>query len=158
MNSTPTIRPRHALRWVLSVGLVFVVVVGMGLRMARRQADGRWYSLVSHWNEEWDHSGVLQRIGPQLAVFHPGSGMNPEGFVVVARQGKIFSDTSGHNMFRGWRQATRGGGGMCTLVLRQERSFFGSSIEARMSGCTSMQVESARAVLAELGIEVVVVP
>ena len=46
MEPTPTPRGRHALRWVLGVGLVFVVVVGMALQVARGMADKRWESVV----------------------------------------------------------------------------------------------------------------
>ena len=42
MHPTPTTRSHHALRWVLGVGLVFVVVVGMAWHVTQPRADERW--------------------------------------------------------------------------------------------------------------------
>ena len=39
MQPTPTTQGRHALRWVLGVALVFVVVVGIGLQVARHASS-----------------------------------------------------------------------------------------------------------------------
>ena len=58
MNHTPTTRPRHALRWVLGVRLVFVVVVGVALQLARRRADERWQSGVESKHPD-DSQNVL---------------------------------------------------------------------------------------------------
>lgn len=158
MNPTPHTQHRHALRWVLGVGLVFVVVVALTLQVVRRRADERWGSLVMHWNEEWLRNGVLQRVGPQLPVVQQGSDMEPIWGLLFAGQVSTCSDTSDGNMFRGWRQATRSGSGMCALVLRQERNFFGSIIVARMSGGEPEQIEAVRTILAAVDVDLVVEP
>ena len=53
MQSARKTRGRYALRWVLGVGLVFVVVVGMGLQLARVRAEEQWEIAVTGCNNDW---------------------------------------------------------------------------------------------------------
>ena len=62
MEPTPTTRGRHALRWVLSVGLVFVVVVGIALQVARSRADERWDRIIQHRDKSLQHGAVWGRV------------------------------------------------------------------------------------------------
>ena len=121
MQPTPTTRDRHTLRWVLGVGLVFVVVSAMALQMARRQADERWVSVVAHWDESLQRDAGWGRV---LEGF-------PFGYALARFGGQ--TETLGGNVFRAWRQS-RWECQWFTLVLRQERSLFGSNTEGRMSG------------------------
>lgn len=136
MSATPTTRDRHALRWVLCVGLVFVVVVGMGLQAAQRRADERWADVMSHCEEK-------------------GMGVSDYRMFHVPGIHKSFSETRGGNIFREWRQ---GQWVRSTIVLRQERSLFGSSLEVHMSGGMPWQVDVVRDTFAGVDVEVVVEP
>ncbi len=151
------VRGRHAQRWMLGVGLVFVVVVGMALQAAQRRAGERWYKVVTHWNEEVYEHEVLG-IMPAFDVAGLPPAMLPNPFTITTMtHGNYFSDTSGGNIFRSWRQS-RWEGYTCTLALRQERGFFGSSTEARMTGGESALVDAARDVFSAVDIELVVEP
>ena len=136
MEPAPNTKGRHALRWVLSVGLVFVVVVGMALQMAQSRADERWVSVLSHCQER--------------ELFFADH-MVPTGHGVI----RPFFETRGGNIFRAWRQ---GKWVLNSIVLRQERNFFGSNIEARVHRGFSEQVAAIRAVLAAVDVELVVEP
>ena len=70
MQPTPTTRDRHALRWVLGAGLVFVVVSGMALQVARERADEQWRRVVAHWEETW----LPFDLGPSWSGFRMGEG------------------------------------------------------------------------------------
>ena len=145
---TPTTRHRHALPWVLGVGLAFVVVVGMALQTARRRADEGWKSVVTPWEEEWQRSGFVLHGGRQAVEWAT------TGFLLE-------TETRGGNVFRAWREDQWEGQTLAqtfTLVLRQERNFFGSSIEARLSGGAPRLVEIVRTSFAEVGVDLVVVP
>ena len=80
MHPTPTTRHRHALRWVLGVGLVFVVVVGMALQVARRRAEERWNLIVDHWLDNrtsflvvaLEHHNEMKFDLQTLEVVNPG--------------------------------------------------------------------------------------
>ena len=151
MNAASTTRPRHALRWVLGVGLVFVVVVGMALHVVRRRADERWESVLTRWDKAWPSSG------------NRGFWMNPsEG---RSRYSRVFDLTElldasqqGGNILRGNRRVLYLMEGGVTLDLGQERSHFSSRIDARLSRAKPDQVEAARAILASFDIELVVEP
>ena len=138
MNPTPTTRGRHALRWVLGAALVFVVVVGMALQVARSRADERWESVMSQLREV---------DGLRTPLWWPRA------------------ETRGGNVFRGWRQVhvygldgPGGWGGFeFALVVRHERSFFGSNMDVRMSGEAGL-VDTVSAIFTELDIELVVEP
>ena len=74
MQVEPTTRDRHALRWVLGVGLVFVVVVAMALQVARRRALARWESVVTPWEDKWQRSGIVLYGGVQAGEWSgPGT-------------------------------------------------------------------------------------
>ena len=79
MEAEPTTKSRHALRWVLGVGLVFVVVVGMALQVAQRRADERWDTVLVHFEE-----GILAEVHATRML---DSSWRPE-----TRSGNIFSE------------------------------------------------------------------
>ena len=61
----------------------------------------------------------------------------------------------------GWlpkRDSRWEGEGGLTLAVWQERSLFGNSVQARLSGGTPEQVDAVRDTLAEVGVELVVEP
>ena len=148
MRPTPNTRPRHALRWVLGVAFALAVVVGTSLQMARRRALERWDSVVTPWEEEWQRSGFVMHGGRQAVEW--------------ATTGFLFeTETRGGNVFRAWREDQWEGQTIAqtfTLVLRQERNFFGSSIEARLSGGAPRLEEIVRTSFAEVDVELVVEP
>ena len=139
MNSTSTTQGRHALRWVLGVGLVFMVVVGMALQVARSRADERWLAVMSHWEKEWPPLGLV--TSRKTKIF--------------ARRQVLLRDTRGGNLLRAWRQS-EWESPWFVLVLRQERSLFGNRITARMSGATSGREGAVRDVLAPVDVVLVV--
>jgi len=131
MNPTPTTRGRHALRWVLGVGLVFVVVSAMALQDARRRADERWVSVVSRLDEEFPSKSWA--MGPRPI-------------------------TRGGTVFREWRQG-KWDFIWYHVVVRQERILFGSYIEARASlDWNIVKRANFGLLLAELDIDLVVDP
>ena len=138
MTATPNTRHRHALRWVLGVGLVFVVVVGMALQEARRRADERWNRVYTH---------CLKEMHIQSVKFKQrASGLG--SFLFVSRGGGFFRDSrlaQLHSL-------------TFSIELRQERSFFGSTFRARLSGGKPEEIAEIRAIFAELDIELVVEP
>ncbi len=150
MEPTPTTRGRHALRWVLGVGLVFVVVVGMALQVARQRADERWESVLRPPDEVML---LILRISLEATLFNT---KGPQR-AAHAMEKITKAATSGGNIFQAWRQH-QWEGHKFILVLRQERSFFGSSIEARMTGGEPALVDAARAIFAAVDVELVVEP
>ena len=158
MNPSPTTRGRDAWKWLLGMTLALAVVVGVALQVARRRAGERWFRGVAHWNEEFYSGEVLQPGIPAFNVLGLPPDMVPDFYAFTIRtHGTYFSDTSGGNIFQAWRQS-RGGSAKCPLVVRQERNFFGSNIEARISGGEPGQVDAVRAILAAVDVELVVEP
>ncbi len=131
MNPTPTTRGRHALRWVLGVGLVFVVVIAMSLQAARRRADERWETVIVMWDE------YRREVRPEVAF-------------------RLGRETRGGTVFRAWRRVQLSSLHL-NMALRQERDFFGSSIEVRMSEFwPSGYLRRIRSLFAEVDVELVV--
>ena len=141
MNATSDARGRHALRWVVGAGLVFVVVSGTTLETARRRAEERWMSVVTYWDEGPPRDGPGHTSIP-ISLFFSGT------------------ETRGGTVFQAWRRLQLDSPGF-TIVLRQERNFFGSSVEARISragpGLDGM-VEHIGNLFAPLDVAVVVEP
>jgi len=105
---------------VLGAALVFVVVVVMVLQEARRRADERWDRVVTHWESEWRAVPASQLV----EWFTDDAG-------VVLPAPTSLGESRGGGVFQGWRQdAWPFPGG--ALVLRQETTLFGSTIEARV--------------------------
>ena len=130
---------------VLGLMVGFVAVAGICLQMARIRASERWLDVVDclHKGAIFVNAGLV-----------PG-GPPPTSFQPVLHSPFFFSEaeTRGGNFFRAWRRFQVG-----TLVVRQDRSYFGSSMEARMSGGDSRRVAVVRAILAAVDVEVVVEP
>ena len=137
MQPTPHPRGRHALRWVLGVAFAFVVVVGMALQVARTRADERWDGVMTHGGREWPLDYMLK----SLKMSH------------MSDPPPYFPESRGGNIFRGWREGTWV---LKSIGLRQERNFFGNTIEAHMSGAGPRLLEAVRAILAEVDVEVIV--
>ena len=120
-----------------------MVVVAMALQVARSRADERWSSVIRHWDEE-----AIPGIAPPL--------LYPTGVAITIDISK--TAPSGGNIFQAWRQH-RWEGFTCILVLRQERSFFGSRTEAHMTGGEPRLVDAVRNVFAAVEVELeIVVP
>ena len=158
MQPTPNTRDRHALRWVLGVGLVFVVVCTVVLQVAWQHADERWASLMMALEPGFDELVVSPDLSDDSGGWYP-FGINPEG--LRNRGDHMWSDRTwsdrGGNLFRAWRRYNWNGFGFL-LVVRQDIKFFGSSIEAKMSGGVPRQIDAARAMLAAVDIDLIVEP
>ena len=159
MHPTPNTRPRHALHWVLGVGLAFVVVVAMALQVARRRADDQWEMVLAHWEKEWQDCEIWQRFGPahQWIELDSAPDITPSDLGGFSLPGP-----SGGGMFSGWRQYTDSPIWF-NLHLRQEWHYFGSQIEARMNltsfpGPPADLVSVVHAILADVDVELVVEP
>ena len=111
MQPTPNTRGRHALRWVLGVGLVFVVISAMALQVARRRADERWESLLTHWDEACPSPHRAQWSIPFDGGWREGNGYDLTELLERTQQEG--------NMFRVNRRVTVYAGGIF-LFLRQE--------------------------------------
>ncbi len=142
MNFNSTTRPRLGLRWVLGVGLVFVVVSAMALQAARSRAGERWREVVAHWQ------AGLQSYD----VMWPGYWtLNPITY------GPTYPDDTYQtgNIFRGRRMA-RWTSDRTLVTLLQNRRFFGSMVVARISATRQEDVDAIRVVFDEIGIELIV--
>ncbi len=140
MDPTPKNRPRNALRWIVGVGLVFVVVVGATYQIARSRADERWESVMVHLG------GDSRHVRPNR---HSGA---PKRLLILKHESG--SDGS----FRGRRDSLWEGEGSFALAVWQERRMFGRGIEARMSGGSPGQIDAVRALFDAVDIELVVEP
>ncbi len=65
------------------------------------------------------------------------------------------SETTGGTVLRGWTSLQFHNLG-ATLIVKQHRSYFGSSMEAHMSGGTPAHVEAVRVILAAIDVELLV--
>ncbi len=138
MQPTPTTRGRHALRWVLGVGLGFVVVVAMALQMARRRADERWVRVVAHFKEAWPRSGAVEGWAGSTAA------------LTFAEE-----EMGGDSLFGGWRQVVWRGA-FFNLVLLQDRNLFASTIEVEMildNGSQSIRVDVVRGIFTDVDVK-----
>lgn len=149
-NATPATRDRHALRWVVGVGIVFVVVVVMGLQVVRSRADERWESVLTRWDKAWS-SGSR---GHWLNTSEGGSA----DMRWLDLTELLDASQQGGNMLRGNRRVLYYRGGGVLLTLSQERRHFSSQIDAHLSRAKPGEVDVARAILAEFDIELVVAP
>jgi len=128
------------------------VVVALALQVARQRADQRWQSLETHFGEDWYSADKIWEGAPIQIQAVSGRGLAtgiPQALV------DDWPGDDGGDMFREWRNAIWRGPGFW-VVLRQERSLFGDSIEAHMYGGLLEDIEPARATLAEFEIELVV--
>lgn len=160
MNSAPNTRPRHALRWVLGVGLVFLVVSAMALQAARRRTDERWERVMAHWEQATRLSNLYKpgHYGPPPTNPPPGMGPPaPSRREPIRYLMDIGTERTGGNIFWEWRRC-QWGEQFNELVLRQERNLFGSRIEARFSRGLPLLADHLREVLAAVDIELVVEP
>ena len=150
MTPAPNTRGRHALRWVVGVGLVFVVVFGLALQVARQRADERWESVIGHSDEGWGE------LGPRIVIRSLEATLGNGGLPGSTGSRRTTNTaTSGGNIFLAWRQHQWNSYNYI-LVVRQERSLFGSSIEARMTGGEPALVDAARVEFAAVGVELIV--
>jgi hypothetical protein len=142
-------------------------VVGMALHMARRRADERWESVLDHWSEQWHPEptdGGWAGNQCYWADFEGGwaaieSG-GPYGVSMeVPRERYSEAGQSEGNLFWGRRWVVWSSWDSISLVLRQERRFFGTRIEARAYasiGGDPGEFDTARATLADVDVELVV--
>jgi len=124
---------------MLGMMAVSVLAVGIALQVAQRRADERWDSVITHGGREWPLDYMLRSL-------KMGGIPDPPPY---------FPESRGGNIFRGWRQGTWV---LESIGLRQERNFFGNTIEAHMSGAGPRLLEVVRSILAEVGVELVVEP
>ncbi len=108
--------------------------------------------MVTHWDTD---PVIAQETSILISLSGRGVVAVPVGrdyLVYCTRR-----ETRGGNMFRAWRRCEWSGLGL-PIVVRQERNFFGSSIEARMPGYAPEQVSALREVFAEVDVELIVEP
>ena len=133
MDAALNTRGRHALRWVLGVGLVFVVISAMGLQFARSRADDAWNEALAR----------VQNSGWRLQKGWP---YNTDGNFPMATP-----DVSGNYL-----RAARHGfilDSDCAIILTQTRTLFGSHFAAYVVGAYPGHGDALRDIFAAEGIE-----
>ena len=152
MEPTPNIRGRHASWWVVGVGLAFVVVVAMALQVARQRAEDQRENVVTALEAITIPAITDPEIDSREGQRESGTDLSSLYELPYRRR-----RTSGGNFHQAWNQYDWQGH-VFTLVVRQERAFFGSNIEARISGSVPKQIDAARAILAVVDVDLVVEP
>ena len=146
MEVAPSTQGRNVLQWMLGLMLVSVLAIGLGLQMARSRADGQWLSVMAQMHE----GDVLRGGDPSMP---PPTSVPPITFAPLFWPQ---AETRGGNVFRAWREVHLDGLEFA-LVVRQERSFFGSSMDALMSGEAGL-VDTVSAILDRVAVELIVEP